>query len=235
MAKGTIDRIAAIWKSNLNEVLDRIEDPVKMVDQIARDVEDAVDQAVAGLARAMATERRLEREVQRNAEQIQTWQTKAEGAMATGDEEYARLVLVQKARLEQANIRLEPALAESRETVAQMRVQVEQVRGKLAEVRTRREKLIARYRASQRHGEEGTAGIYEEVGAVARFAAVEQQVQVHERDLARFEEQAEQLAAEAEVQRELAEERRVERELEKVERDHKVDEELAALKADKVS
>lgn len=235
MAKGTMDRIAAIFKSNVNEVLDRIEDPVKMVDQIARDVEDSVDQAVAALARAMATEKRLEREEKRNAEQIQTWQDKAEGAVEAGDEDYARLVLAQKAKLELANARLEPALAESRETVANLRVQVEELRGKLGEVRTRREKLIARYRAGQQRGETQVAGMADEVEAVARFAAIEQRVKGHERDLGRFEEQVDQLAAEAEVQRELDEERRVEKELQQTERARQVEEELAALKADEVS
>ena len=118
MAKGTMDRIADILKSNVNEALNRIEDPVKMVDQITRDVEEEVDKAVAALASAMATQRRLEREVQRNAQQIQVWQAKAEGAVEAGDEDYARLVLAQKARLEQTNDRLEPVLAESGEKAA---------------------------------------------------------------------------------------------------------------------
>ena len=58
MAKATMERVSAIFKSNVKDVLDRIEDPVKMVEQIARDVEDAVDQAVLALARAMAPEQR---------------------------------------------------------------------------------------------------------------------------------------------------------------------------------
>ena len=59
---GAIERLAAIWKANLNEVLDRIEDPAKMVDQIVRDAERAVDQAVDSLVKARATKRRLERD-----------------------------------------------------------------------------------------------------------------------------------------------------------------------------
>ena len=70
---------------------------------------------------------------------------------------------------------------------------------------------------------------------MARFAAIEQRVKGHERDLARFEEQVDQLAAEAEVQREWNEERRVERELEQTERDRRVEDELAALTADRPS
>ena len=234
MAKGALDRIATIWKSNLNEVLDRIEDPIKMVDQIARDVEDAVDQAIAALAAAMANQRRIERKVHCNSEQIQAWQGKAEMAVEAGDEDYARLVLAQVARLEQANVRLEPALAES-EAAAQLRVQVEQLRGKLQQVRERRQKLFGSYRASQLRGDENSPRIAAELEAVARFAAVERKVHQRERDLARFEERSEQLVAEAEVQRELAADRQVEKELNQVERERWVEEELMTLKADKVS
>ena len=55
-----------------------------MVDQIARDVEESVDQAVAAMARALAAERRLEREQHRNAEKIEDLQTKAERAVEDG-------------------------------------------------------------------------------------------------------------------------------------------------------
>ena len=85
MAQGTMERITALVKSNLNEALDRVEDPVKMVDQIVRDVEDSVDQAIAALGRAKASERRCEREVQRNTEAIRGWWTKAEKAVRAGD------------------------------------------------------------------------------------------------------------------------------------------------------
>lgn len=219
---GAIDRIAAIWKANLNEVLDRIEDPAKMVDQIVRDVERAVDQAVAALVKARATKRRLERDLQRNAEHIQRWRAKAAAAVEAGNDESARLALIQKTELEQARSGLEPALAESCDTVGQLAEQVESLRQKLRDVRARRSKLIARCCVERDHGGGG------EDATALRFAAISQRVQQSECELARFEEQVDRAVAEAEVLRELAAERRVER-------DRKVAEELAALKAAKAS
>ena len=216
---GAIERIAAIWKANLNEALDRIEDPAKMVDQIVRDAECAVDQAGAALVKARATKRRLERDLQRNAEQMQMWQAKAAAAVEAGNDEGARLALIQKTELDQAHVRLESALAESGDTVVQLEEQVEILRQKLRDIRTRRGKLIARCRAER---ECGVA--FGEDASALRFAAIAQRVQQSERELARFEEQVDQTAAEAEVLRELAAERRAER-------DRKVAEELAALKA----
>ena len=216
---GAIERIAAIWKANLNEALDRIEDPAKMVDQIVRDVERAVDQAVAALVKARATKRRVERDFQRNTEQMQMWQAKAAAAVEAGNDEGARLALIQKTELDQAHVRLEPALAESCDTVIQLEEQVETLRQKLRDIRARRGKLIARCCAEREHG----VAFGEDVPAL-RFTAIAQRVQQSERELTRFEEQVDQAAAEAEVLRELAAERRGER-------DRKVAEELAALKA----
>ena len=216
---GAIERIAAIWKANLNEALDRIENPAKMVDQIVRDVERAVDQAVAALVKARATKRRVERDFQRNTEQMQMWQAKAAAAVEAGNDEGARLALIQKTELDQAHVRLEPALAESCDTVIQLEEQVETLRQKLRDIRARRGKLIARCCAERERG----VAFGEDVPAL-RFTAIAQRVQQSERELTRFEEQVDQAAAEAEVLRELAAERRGER-------DRKVAEELAALKA----
>ena len=216
---GAIERIAAIWKANLNEALDRIEDPAKMVDQIVRDVERAVDQAVAALVKARATKRRVERDFQRNTEQMQMWQAKAAAAVEAGNDEGARLALIQKTELDQAHVRLEPALAESCDTVIQLEEQVETLRQKLRDIRARRGKLIARCCVEREHGV-----AFGEDAPALRFAAIAQRVQQSERELTRFEEQVDQAAAEAEVLRELAAERRGER-------DRKVAEELAALKA----
>ena len=216
---GAIERIAAIWKANLNQALDRIEDPAKMVDQIVRDVERAVDQAVAALVKARATKRRVERDFQRNTEQMQMWQAKAAAAVEAGNDEGARLALIQKTELDQAHVRLEPALAESCDTVIQLEEQGETLRQKLRDIRARRGKLIARCCVEREHGV-----AFGEDAPALRFAAIAQRVQQSERELTRFEEQVDQAAAEAEVLRELAAERRGER-------DRKVAEELAALKA----
>lgn len=220
---GAIERIAAIWKANLNEVLDRIEDPAKMVDQIVRDVERAVDQAVAALVKARATKRRLERDLQRNAEDMQMWQAKAAAAVEAGNDEGARLALIQKTEREQAHVGLEPALADSCDTVVQLEEQVEVLRQKLRDVRARRGKLLARCSAERDRGAAGG-----EDATALRFAAISQRVQQSECELTRFEEQVDRAVAEAEVLRELAAERRAER-------DRKVAEDLAALKAEKSS
>ena len=151
------------------------------------------------------------------------WQAKATAAVEAGNDEGARLALIQKTELDQAHVRIEPALAESCDTVTELEEQVEILRQKLRDIRARRGKLIARCCAER---ERGVA--FGEDSSALRFDAIAQRVQQSERELARFEEQVDQAVAEAEVLRELAAKRRAER-------DHKVAEELAALKAEKTS
>ncbi len=231
MSKGTMDRIAAIWRSNVNEVLDHLEDPEKIVPQMVRDMEASVDQAVASLSKAVANQKRLEKEHARNVDKIAECQEKAEVAVEKGDEEYARLVLAQKAQLGQTNAALEPLLEESREVVVQLRPQLEELRTRLGEAKERQDALISRVRSERRQqAADKGVGIGTESEAYVRFAEIEQRVRDHEKDFARFEEQAMVADAEAELLREMAEGERTERELKRMEAEHRVEEELAKLR-----
>ena len=62
MAKGVFTRINDILKSNLNEMLDRAEEPDKMIRQMSRDMEEAVNKATASVGTALANHKRLERQ-----------------------------------------------------------------------------------------------------------------------------------------------------------------------------
>ena len=59
MAKGVFTRISDILKSNLNEMLDRAEEPDKMIRQMIRDMEEAVSKATASVGTAVANHKRL--------------------------------------------------------------------------------------------------------------------------------------------------------------------------------
>ena len=132
--------------------------------------------------------------------------------------------------MEQVHTRLESALAESRETVGRLRVQVGKLRDKLGEIGTRRNRLVVRHRAGKLRDVSPGSEMAGEVGAVDRA-----RVKGHERELTRFEEQVEELVAASEVSRDFDEEHGAKEELLQVERERKVADELAALKADKAS
>lgn len=231
MAKGALERITNIMRSNVNDLLNRLEDPEKMVHQVIRDMEEDVDRAVEAVSKAVANQRRLEKQEEQLKADIEKWHEKAERAVAEEDEEYARRALQQKADLAGALEELLPVLEESRQTSAQLRDQLKEMRSRLQDARNRQGNLIARYKTVRMHQE----GEQEEVVEVendpfARFQRIEQRVQTHEAEFARFQQKVDTATAEADLYREMAESRTSERELQEIDRKKQVEEELAALR-----
>ena len=149
MAKGAFSRISDILKSNINEMLDRAEEPDKMIRQMVRDMEEAVGKATASVGTAVANHKRLERQFNDKQSQIAEWQRKAERAVEAGEDALARRALERKAVFAKAAEDLAPAVEESRQTAEQLREQLRELKTKLEEARTRQGTLIARHQAAQ--------------------------------------------------------------------------------------
>ena len=127
MAKGMFTRMTDILRSNINEALDRAEDPEKLIRQMIREMEEAVNKATASVGTAVANQKRLERQRDERVTQTQDWQRKAERAAED----------------------LAPPAEESRRTAQQLREQLRELKGKLEEARTRQVTLMARHRAAE--------------------------------------------------------------------------------------
>ncbi len=150
MVKTTLSRIAAIVRSNVNELLDQLEDPEKMVRQMVRDMEADVDRVTAAVGTAVAGVRRLQKEQENQRSRSHGLQTRAERALEAGDEVLARQILARRVVLDQATDDLQPALVEGRLTVERLKAQLTSLRADLEDARQRQGSLIARIRAN--HG-----------------------------------------------------------------------------------
>ena len=102
MAKGIFSRMADIIKANINDLINRAEDPEKMIRQIILEMEEAVNKATASVGTAVANEKRLERQLLGRQDQIEEWQKKAELAVTSGEDDLARRALERKAAVEEA-------------------------------------------------------------------------------------------------------------------------------------
>ena len=217
MAKGAFARISDILKSNINEMLDRAEEPDKMIRQMVRDMEEAVGKATASVGTAVANHKRLERQFNDKQSQVAEWQRKAERAVEAGEDVLARRALERKAVLAKAAEDLAPALEESRQTAEQLREQLRELKTKLEEARTRQGTLIARHQAAQARKRlaQSISGLGQDA-----FSSFE-----------RFEQKVEESEAEAVAHVEISGEMEdVEKEIRQIEVDHSVDDELKALK-----
>ena len=89
-------RVTDIFKSNVNDMLDRMEDPEKMVKQMIIEMEEGLVKSTAALAKAMANEKDLRKQQENAIAQSRAWEEKATVAMKAGNAELAKQALSKK-------------------------------------------------------------------------------------------------------------------------------------------
>lgn len=97
---GIIDRFTSIIKANINDLLDKAEDPSKMIEQYTRDLTESLAEVKEATASVMAEESRTRRLVDENEVQINKYETLARTALSAGNEDDARVFLKKKQELE---------------------------------------------------------------------------------------------------------------------------------------
>ncbi|MDT8322980.1 MAG: PspA/IM30 family protein [Bacteroidota bacterium] len=215
---GIFSRITDIFKANINDILDKAEDPEKMIKQMVIEMEEAVNKATTAVGAAIANEKQLERQHADKAKLVTQWQQRAIKAVNAGRDDLARQALEKKNMFEKAATDLEAPLAEAKKTALTMRSQLEQLKAKLDEARVREGTLIARHQAAKAKKQisSSLAGIGD--GAFANFDKYEQKVLKTE--------------SEAEAMAELAgDTTSLDDEFAQLEAGDSVEEELALLKA----
>ncbi len=146
---GIFGRIADIFKANVNDALDKMEDPEKMIKQMVIEMQEAIAKATSGLATAMAQEKKLERDYNTYVEQGKSWEQKAMTALNSGNEDLARQALAKKAEADQQAKQYEAMYIQARDTAAKLKTQVEGLKAKLNEAKMKESTLIARNQSAQ--------------------------------------------------------------------------------------
>lgn len=98
---GIISRFADIMKSNINALLDKAEDPAKMVDQYLLDLREKLADVKKETAGVIAAEAAAKRDVEAAAEKVEKATKGAQNALKAGDEDAARKLIAEKQRYEQ--------------------------------------------------------------------------------------------------------------------------------------
>jgi phage shock protein A len=211
-------RISDIFKANINDLLDRAEDPEKMIKQMVIEMEEAVNKATTAVGSAIANEKQLSRQYEEKKKLADEWQERAVKAVNAGRDDLARQALEKKNMFAKAAADLEGPMTEAQKASTTMRGQLEQLKAKLDEARVRQGTLIARHQAAQAKKQisQSLAGIGD--GAFANFDKYEQKVL--------------KVESEAEAYSELAgETTSLDDEFKKLEAGSSVEQELLQLKA----
>lgn len=142
-------RMSDIFKANINDILDRAEDPEKMIKQMVIEMEEAVNKATIAVGSAIANEKQLERQFNKQNAQMTDWQQKALQAVNAGRDDLARQALERKNTIQKNVGDLERMHVEASTTATQLRGQLDQLKSKLDEARMRQSTLIARSQSAK--------------------------------------------------------------------------------------
>jgi phage shock protein A len=212
-------RISSLISASINDLVDRAEDPERMIKQFIREMEEHIQAAKEGVIEAIASEKQLAAQVQDQRRRVAEWLGKAETAVAQDRDDLARAALERKREHEAILERLQPAWETAQETSTHLKRQLQRLEDKLQEAKLKRGTLVARQRAAQarQHLERTAASLKAGQSAHLEFGRMEDRVA--------------ELEARVQAEAELSNEgTALEREFMTLETDAAIESELAALK-----
>jgi len=211
-------RINDVITANISDLIDRVEDPEKMIKQIIREMEENISRAKDGVVDAIASEKTLRQDVEKHRRQSADWQQKARAALKDGNEDLARTALVRKNEHDGILESLEPALESAVNTSASLKAQLKALEAKLDEAKRKRSSLVARQRAAEARQDMTKMGATFKEGLAAHA------------DFTRMEERVAEIEARSQAVSEVYGADTVEQEFLGMEAQAEVDAELEALK-----
>jgi phage shock protein A len=149
---GILGRLSTMIKSNVNDLIDSMQDPAKEIDQMVRDMEDSAREARSEVATCMAEEKRLSKRIETLAAEAKSWEDKAAMAVRASDDALAREALARKAEKETERAETQKSLQEQQVYVDQLAVGLKALDARVKDVKLRQGSLREKARASKRGG-----------------------------------------------------------------------------------
>ncbi len=141
---GIFSRLADIINSNVNSILDRAEDPEKMIRLMIQEMEDTLVEVRSTAARVIADKKEARRKLMRLEQAQGEWQRKAELALTKGRDDLARGALMEKAKLADTARAMEEELPQLDAALAKHEEDITKLEEKLREVKAKQKLIVAR-------------------------------------------------------------------------------------------
>ncbi len=190
---GIFARLAALIKSNLNDLISRSEDPEKMLHQIVIDMSAQLIEAKKQVAASIADEKKLAKNVEQEAANAAEWERRAMLAVRSGDDALAKEGLARKKEHEQLAEAYRQQWQKQKAAVEQLKLALRALNAKIEEAKRKKGLLIARQKRA-----EAQKAIQETMSGLRNASAFEA--------FDRMAAKVDKIEAEAEAGAELAEE-----------------------------
>lgn len=213
---GIFSRFTDIINANINALLDKAEDPEKMVRLIIQEMEETLVEVRTQSAKLIADKKEIARKVEKTRKEAEDWESKAAIALSKDREDLARAALKEKtAAIDEAET-LNTDLEQIESNLQKLSADITQLQQKLTDAKARQKALILRGKtAKSRMGVKRQLHEVDIDGAMNRFETYERKLDIMEGEIESYDLGQQNLADE----------------IADLEADEKVDEELAKLKA----
>lgn len=145
---GIFTRFSDIVNSNINAILDKAEDPEKIVRLMIQEMEDTLVEVRSAAARSIADKKDLNRKLESLEAELRDWDDKAELAMRKGREDLAKAALVEKSRAQTAVDALKADYVAVDDGLAKLNEDIARLEAKLADAKARQKALLARHKTA---------------------------------------------------------------------------------------
>ena len=145
---GIFTRFSDIVNSNINAILDKAEDPEKIVRLMIQEMEDTLVEVRSAAARSIADKKDLNRKLESLESEVGDWESKAELAMRKGREDLAKAALVEKSRVSAAADAVKADYAAIDDGLAKLNDDIARLEGKLNDAKARQKTLLARHKTA---------------------------------------------------------------------------------------
>lgn len=211
------ERLSDLVKSNINDLIDRAENPEKMVKQIIIDMEEQLRKSTQGLGTAMGSLNQVKKQLEVAKEQSNTWQSKAKVCLEQGNEELAKQALENKVKQDKMVSQYEEMVNTMEAQVNEIKSQVDILKQKLEEARSKQAMLVARSRMADAKADMAkTLGNMDSKSAFAKMDKMEQKIEAKEAQADAFSEVSGIQESEADPFEQMDKENAINAELEKL-------------------
>ncbi len=172
------NRVNDVIQSNIAAMLDKAEDPEKLLNLMLSEMQEALNECRSTAAALLCEEKTLKRQIAQKQKDLISWQTKAELAVAKNRDDLAKSALVEKQRVDEQIAAKNTQLNTLKESIEKITADCERLQQKMAQAKTKQAQLIKRHDIVAAR-EKVNMQLHSDkvVNALSRFEMIEQKVE----------------------------------------------------------